>query len=259
MRRLGALALLVAIVLAATGGYVGTAGDAQTPRPVDPLDLGVVAIEARVGGDAVHGSGTVIDAERGLVLTSARSVWGATSLKLSTGLGILYGRIVARAPCDELALVETQPRVPGLVSLADRPGPAPAPGALVTAYGRRLTRRTSGILTLPARVAATPLKLDALLVREAAGGPVLDAQGRLVGIGSATGSTLPWPAVKLRLGELVPGPRRVFAGWRDQYDCADRLNRVTRTAHPAFKPADARLVVPIPATRIPGAEEVDAR
>src|SRR3954454_25067477 len=120
------------------------------PKPVDRLNLGVVAIEARVGGDAVHSSGTVIDAERGLVLASARAVWGATSLKLSTGLGILHGRIVARAPCDDLALVETQPRVPGLVSLADRAGSTPPTGALVTAYGRRLTTPGEGLLTLPA-------------------------------------------------------------------------------------------------------------
>src|SRR4051794_18412609 len=143
------------------------------PKPVDRLNLGVVAIEARIGGDAVHSSGTVIDADRGLVLTSARGVWGATSLKLATGLGILHGRIVARAACDELALVETEPRVPGLVSLADRPAPAPAAGAPVTAYGRRLV----GMLTVPAQVASAPLRLDALLVPEAAGGPILDSAG----------------------------------------------------------------------------------
>src|SRR3954453_14936148 len=144
------------------------------PKPVDGVNLGVVAVDARVGGDVVHSSGTVIDAERGLVLTSARAVWGATSLKLATGLGILHGRIVARAPCDEIALVEAEPRVPGLVSLADRPAPAPAPGAPVTAYGRRLVRTGSGMLTVPAQVASAPLRLDALLVPEAAGGPILD-------------------------------------------------------------------------------------
>ena len=75
--------------------------------------------------------------------------------------------------------------MPGLVSLADKLGPAPAPGALVTAYGRRRARPGEGLLTLPARVSAAPLQLDAPLVPEAAGGPVLDAEGRLVGIGAA--------------------------------------------------------------------------
>lgn len=250
MKRLVSLALVTVATLAITA----KAGAPQV-RPADNrLSLGVVAIEARVGGDIVNGSGTVIDAEQGLVLTSAAAVWGATSLKLATGLGIVHGRIVARAACDGLALVETQPRIPGLVSLAERPGTPPATGALVTAYGRRVARGDAGLLSLPARVAGAPLRLDAPLVPEAGGGPVLDADGRLVGFTTAAGTTVPWADVQRRLDELVPGPRRVFAGWRDQYGCSARLNRVTRAAHPGFEPADARLVIPVPATRIPGAE-----
>jgi S1-C subfamily serine protease len=245
--RPGALIVLTGVALLATMAHAAGAG---APANVDRLGLGVVAIEARVGGDAVHGSGTVIDAENGLVLTSARAVWGATSLKLSTGVGIVYGRIVARAPCDELALVETQPRVPGLVSLADLTGPAPAPGSAVTAYGRRLVRPGTGMITLPARVASAPLKLDTPLVPEAAGGPILDTQGRLLGIAASSGGAIPWDAVKRRLDELKPGPQRVFVGWRDQYSCSSRLNRLTLAAHPAFKPQDARLVVPITPTRV---------
>jgi S1-C subfamily serine protease len=260
LTRLGASALVLAALLAATLAYA-TSGDAQPQAPQasaeERLNLGVVAIEAKVGGDQVLGSGTVIDAGRGLVLTSIRAVWGATSLKLSTGLGIVHGRIVARAPCDGLALVETQPRIPGLISLADRTGDVPAPNQLVTAYGRRLTRGTSGILTLPARVTGPQLTLDAPLVPEAGGGPVLDAQGRLVGIGTQAGTTIPWVAIKLSLDGLVPGVRRVFAGWQDQYDCAARLSRVTKAEHPGFQLHDVRLAVEIPATRVPGSEEVD--
>ena len=250
MKRLGSLALVVIAVLAMTA----EAGVPQSRAPDRRLALGVVAIEAKVGGDVVNGSGTVIDAEQGLVLTSAAAVWGATSLKLSTGLGIVHGRIVARAACDGLALVETQPRVPGLVSLADRPGAPPAAGALVATHGRRFARGDAGLLTLPARVAGVPLRLDAPLVPEVAGGPVLDADGRLVGLATAPDATLPWPVIQRRLDQLVPGPRRVFAGWRDQYDCAARLNRVTRAEHPRFKAADARLVIEVPPTRIPGVE-----
>src|SRR3954452_1066968 len=234
-------------------GYAATTGDAQQTRAPDRVQLGVAAIEAKVGGDTVHASGTVIDADNGLVLTSARAVWGATSLKLSTGVGILHGRIVARAPCDDLAVVETETRVPGLVSLADRPAPAPAPGTSVTAYGRRLVRPGSGMLSLPARVSAAPLKLDARLVPEAAGGPILDAGQRLPGIAAPDGGTIPWATVKQRLDELTPAAHRVFAGWADQYRCAAGLSRVTRAAHPAFKPQDARLTQPITPTRVAGA------
>jgi hypothetical protein len=61
---------------------------------------------------------------------------------------------------------------------------------------------------------------------------------------------IPWGAIKVRLAELMPGPQRVFVGWREQYGCSNRLNRLTLAAHPAFKPQDARLVVPITPTRV---------
>ena len=53
------------------------------------------------------------------MVTSAHTVWGATSLRLTTGLGVLHGRLVARAPCAGLAVIEIQPRIPGLVALPE--------------------------------------------------------------------------------------------------------------------------------------------
>ena len=97
-------------------------------------------------------------------------------------------------------------------------------------------------------MAGPPLRLDAPLVPEAAGGPVLDADGRLVGIAAPEGGTIPWAEIKRRLDELRPGPRRPFAGWRAQYDCVARMHKITRAAHPAFRVADARLTAPVPAT-----------
>ena len=177
MGRRGVLAVVTATSVLASVAHAGEAAAPERLALAKRLELGVVAIEARVGGDQVLASGTVVDAERGLILTSARSVWGATSLKLDTGLGILHGRIIARAPCDELA-AGRDPAAPAGAGLADRrtPGAAPTPGTLVTAYGRRRGVPGNSLLTLPARVAATPLDLDAPLVPEAAGGPVLDAE-----------------------------------------------------------------------------------
>jgi hypothetical protein len=249
--------LVSAAALLATATHAGEAAAPERLPLAKRLELGVVAVEARVGGDKVLASGTVVDAERGLILTSARSVWGATSLKLDTGLGILHGRIIARAPCDELALLEIQPRLPGLVSLTENPGADPTPDALVTVYGRRRGVPGNSLLTLPARVAATPLDLDGAVVPEAAGGPVLDGEGRLIGIAGATGTTTAWPVIEQRLEELRPGAQRAFAGWKGQYTCAKRLHRLTREAHPAFRDDDARLTAPVQATRIPGTGRID--
>ena len=119
MGRRGVLALVTATSVLASIAHAGEAAAPERLSLAKRLELGVVAVEARVGGDQVLASGTVVDAERGLILTSARSVWGATSLKLDTGLGILHGRIIARAPCDELAL-RRDPAAPAGARLADR-------------------------------------------------------------------------------------------------------------------------------------------
>jgi S1-C subfamily serine protease len=227
-----------------------------------------VAIEARIGGDVVRSSGIVIDADRGLLLTSVRAVWGATSLRLGTGVGVLHGRLVARAPCSDVAVVETQPRVPGLVALPAAAGASPRRGELLAAVGRRRAEAELGaysLLTIPVRTAAAPpghaLQLDAPLVPEASGGPLVDRDGRLIGMtlsaGGAPGSALPWDTIRRRLAELRPGPRRIYVGWHQQYRCARQLNADVRTAHPGFLAGDARLDAPVPATRLPGTNRLD--
>lgn len=273
----GAIALAAA--LAVCGGDQAVAG-----RPLggqQRLNLGVVAVDARIGRAEARSSGTVIDAARGLVLTSAHSIWGATSLKLSTGLGILHGRIVARAPCDDLALIEIQPRLPGLVSLA---GPARddlRPAQLVSIGGRRVVAPNLGaygLIRIPARsgrpdaslrlhrrlpALAAAVQLDAKLVPEVTGGPVLDRAGEVVGMAVASegarSAAIPWPAIRLRLSELRPGPRRIYVGWRAQYRCVHALHAYARATYPGFRPLDARLTAPVPATRVPGTKDLDSR
>jgi S1-C subfamily serine protease len=246
-----------------------------TPRE-ERLNLGVVAIEARVGGDLVRSSGAVIDADRGLVITSAHSVWGATSLRVATGLGVVYGRLVARAPCTDLALVETQPRLPGLVALTG--GDAPEPDELLTAVGRRRTdpeAGTFGLLTIPTTAAelgaeqrvdprlppvADAIVLDGPLVADASGGPIVAREGPIVALATVgkTAAGVPWAKVRERLRALRPGPRRIYAGWRDEYRCAPRLDAYAKAKHPRFRPRDARLTAPVRTRRLPGTKEPDA-
>ena len=267
--------------------FPGCGGD-DGPAVVPPLtaeqrlNLGVVAVDARIGGDRVRSSGTVIDPEAGLVLTSAHGVWGATSLRVTTGLGVLHGRIVARAPCDDLALVEVAPRVPGLVALPAATQP-PGSSDLLTAVGRREADPdlgTGSLVTIPTREAKTGvvaslggglrplagvLRLDAPIVPESSGGPVVDGKGRLVGIAMATepgarhagALAVPWSAVQARLDELQPGPRRVFVGWREQYRCVPRLHAYAAAEHPGYRRIDARINAPVPATRLTGTQELD--
>jgi hypothetical protein len=255
------------------------AGDALQNR----LNLSVVAIDARIGSDVVRSSGTVIDADRGLVLTTAHSVWGATEMKVTTGLGVLHGRIVARGPCDDLALLETQPRLPGLGQLAGAGGGGGegAPNMLLTGVGRRSANAdygAAGLLEIPVRAQPTgtrtrlavplltgALALDSTLVGESTGGPIIDRQGRPVAMiavtadrdGRVAAAGLPWELVQAKLDQLRPGPRTVYVGWRSQYRCVQRLHDYARAAHPGFDPRAARLTEPPSVSRLPGTEELD--
>jgi hypothetical protein len=218
-------------------------GHARAAQRTDQLAFAVVAIDARVGGDAVRSSGVVINGDKGLVLTTAHSVWGATSLRLTTGVGVLHGRIVARAPCADIALLELQPRIPGLVAL-DRGGKATRPLNVVV-------RTNAGVLEHRHRP----------LAEDASGAPVLDAGGRIAGIASAArgrnSTVVPWSLIRKRLSELKPGPQTIYVGWRSQYVCAPALAAATKKRHPGFRAQDARLNAPVPATRVPGTEKLD--
>lgn len=275
MRGIGTIAL--ALVVASTGMVVVTgAGDdsgseAREPAGGDALALGIVAIDARIGDERVYSSGTVVDPRAGLVVTSAHTVWGATSLRLTTGLGILHGRVVARAPCADLAVIEIQPRIPGLVAPAAA-SHVPRATELLSAVGRR----EDALLTIPVRAAGAAvgarieagmprldrvIRLDSAVVEGSSGGALLDPRGRFVGMTVATtrGGALavPWATVQARLRELRVDERRIYVGWREHYRCAPRLHAYARREHPGYDPIHARINAPVPATRLPGTEELD--
>jgi S1-C subfamily serine protease len=267
--------------------FVTGCGDSEKPPAAPPagsqqrLDLGVVGIDAQIGDQHVLGSGFVIDGDRGLVLTAAHSVWGARSLKLTTGLGVLHGRIVARAPCDDLALLELHPRIPGLAPLPTAPMGAVGDQLLRSIGRRRIDERsaTAVMASLPVRTTSSPraantselplpsagIPLDSPLVPEVSGGPVVDQAGRLVGMAQAKGApgvaspgvTVPWTQIRQRLNELKPGPQRVFVGWAQQYRCVGRQHAYARAMHPGYRAIDARLNRPIKPTRLPGTEGMD--
>ena len=283
MDRIGSMVCAAAALFCA-GATITGCGGSDTPAAAPPatpaqrLNLGVVGIDATIGDQRVLGSGFVVDGDRGLVLTAAHSVWGARSLKLATGLGVLHGRIVARAPCDDLALLELHPRIPGLASLPT--APLTVGDQLLRSIGRRRTDQSSAsaMASIPVRTTASPkdsatalplpsagIPLDSPLVPEVSGGPVIDQAGRLVGMAEATGApgaaapavAVPWSHIRQRMNELKPGPQRVFVGWAQQYRCVGRQHAYANAMHPGYRPSDARLDAPIKPTRLPGTEGMD--
>ena len=285
MDRMGPMVCTVAAlacVAVAGSGCGGKSPSAAAPRANAPerMDFAVVGVRARIGNDDVLGSGFVIDGERGLVLTAAHAVWGARSLKLATGLGVLHGRIIARAPCDDLALLEIHPRIPGLAALPTAPAGSPA-RQLLRSLGRRQADSTGegdAVASIPVRATATApsasavlplpatgIPLDSPLVPEVSGGPVIDRAGRLIGMAQAMNAprldgpavAVPWDQIQQRLKQLQPGPRSVYVGWASQYRCVGRQDAYARETHPGYRLRDARFNAPIEPTRLPGTEGMD--
>jgi S1-C subfamily serine protease len=285
VRQVGVIVLAMAAAASGLLMLIGSGSDAVSAAPesspAERLNLGVVAIDALIGDERVHSSGTVIDPRAGLVVTSAHTVWGATSLRLTTGLGVLHGRVVARAPCAGLAVIEIQPRVPGLVALEPATGTPPASEPL-SAVGRRDAGSDVGsdsLVTIPTRAAGAAarerfesdlppleeaIRLDGAVVPDSSGGPVVDDGGALIGMAMATTAgeeagalAIPWSAVESRLGELEVDERRIYVGWREQYRCAPALHAYAKREHPGYEPIDAVINAPVPATRLPGTQELD--
>ena len=275
------LGLMGIVLLSGCGGDEPSAAQPLTAQ--QRLNLGVVAVDAQIGNGRVRSSGTVVDPDDGLILTSGHNVWGAKSLRVTTGLGVMHGRIVARAPCADLALVEVEPRMPGLVALPAATGSDPPASDLLKAVGRREADPdlgTGSLVTIPTRTAKAgvtaslggglrpftgAIRLDAPVVPESSGGPVVDDEGRLVAVAMATeqGATqsealaLPWNQVQALLDQLQPGPRSVYVGWRDQYRCAPRLHAYAAAEYPGYRKQDAVINAPVPATRLPGTQALD--
>jgi S1-C subfamily serine protease len=276
-RSIAAIAL-AAFVLAGCGDseLQRTAATAHAQR----LDLSVVAITARIGNETVQSAGAVIDADRGLILTTAHTVWGARSLRVSTGIAVLHGRIVARDACDDLAVLETQPRLPGLVAIRPAEDALRAGGPIVTVRRRAalpsprrpdLTTQRVAVTTQPAgelirgvRPQGAVMLNAPSLPLEASGAPLLGADGRLAGLAQVvkgdrgtTRAALPWETIDARVRELRPGGRAQYVGWRRHYRCLEALHRHAGAQHRGFERGDARLNAPVPATRLPGTEGVD--
>ena len=231
--RLSALALLAVLLVGAVGGGIGwflTRTASETPllapgTELSEVDAGisrepgsvsdiaarvtpaVVSIEVRVGQSGATGSGVVIEADDGYIVTNNHVVSGADGIDgaeiravFSDGSGSA-ARIVGRDPASDIAVLKVEK--PGLVPAALGKSENVVVGDPVVAIGSPLGLAgtvTTGIVSAlerPVRLAGegsdtnaviSAVQTDAPINPGNSGGALVDATGAVIGINTAIAS-----------------------------------------------------------------------
>jgi S1-C subfamily serine protease len=237
---LAALAAVTVGVLALTGTIGGdeepqARAAAPTGEIVEAARPGAVLVKAARGRAA--GAGVVVDAGRGLVLTNFHVVGVGGDIQAGRPDDLGSAELKAAAPCEDLALLELEDAVDlkeiPLGSQDDlRQGdPVVALGYPANAGGTERLTATAGVVAsvrgpFNLRLADAPrfpnvVQTDAALSPGNSGGPLVGADGRLVGIntvlitpkiGGDQGYALGVDRVKEVLADLDAGRSRGWLG-----------------------------------------------
>ena len=209
----------------------------------------------KIGGVHSHGSGIIYDARRGLVLTSNHLVEGAGSIKVRVNEKTeVQGRAVARAQCDDLALLALNPKPAGLVDIPLADLRQVREGEDVTALGyflppdgrQRLITGEGAVsaIDVPGSIAEDLPNLPSVVLHQApvesylSGGPLVNERAELVGLNVVVGETGDGPATAVSskrlselLGRLEPGTGSRFKGWGSEHgECHSVMTELSRAA-----------------------------
>ena len=203
---LAGTAVLVALVvgtLTLTGVIGG--GDAQSETDVAELVRAAsdqtVRIVASDAGQQASGSGWVLDAKEGLVVTNFHVVNGGSDFSIAVDGAQRPAEIVGAAPCDDLAVLRVGER-DGLRTMKLAPSGSVDQGEPVVAVGFAAGAgdddklvSTTGVVSVTSQPLKAPspdtpdfrdvVQTDAAINPGNSGGPLLDADRRLVGVNTA--------------------------------------------------------------------------
>jgi S1-C subfamily serine protease len=226
---------------------------------IDRAAHSAVAVKGEQGDFHSHGSGVIIDAARSLVLTSDHVVETATSLSVVIDdKREVKGRLVARAQCEDVALIALFPDQEGLQELkpADSSELSRGDGVIAIGYpglaptGDRKYESAAAskgaVSVVDVRAQVTPLlppfaaliAHQAPLASTATGGPLIDGRGRFVGLNTVVpdrlaadgppGLAYAVSGSRLRqlLGELQPGASTFYSGWEKYHRCHRAMDRL---------------------------------
>jgi S1-C subfamily serine protease len=199
-----AVAVATLAVLLLTGVLAGPSEEEQVADVVAKVSPATLAVEASGGsGSVTQGTAWVLDAKNGLVVTAAHVVNGGTEFKVDTR----PARVVGVAPCEDLALLRVAGGLPG-PSLSLAPAGSWEQGQTVLAFGYpesalpgEPASSTRGVVSAPQTVFADPgpdvpvyrraIRTDTALDPGFSGGPLVDLDGRVVGVNAAARTTGP--------------------------------------------------------------------
>jgi S1-C subfamily serine protease len=216
-------------------------GKLTNQQIVQKLKPSVVQLVGRNGGPGQSGTGIVIDAKQGLVLTNDHVIAGTTALDaIWNGQDIGAVQIVAQAPCNDMAVVRlTRPPV-GLTQVEVASSRTLVAGDDVVALGFPQTADATSTVTptfgqvskvnVPANpqgAMAPDLPVYPSVIQHTAainpgnsGGPLVNDRGQLVGMNSLGASDLhgeAWAISSDEISRLLPqlkaGKSSDYVGW----------------------------------------------
>lgn len=195
-----------------------TAQDPNWEAVTQAVSPSVVAISVTTSQGGAQGSGVVIDKE-GRVVTNNHVVAGADTVQVTLDDGRIYqAKVVGTDPTTDLAVVQLQDPPDDLAPAALGDSAAVTVGEPVMAVGNPLglaNTVTTGIVSAVDRPVTTQaeggsdatvtnaIQIDAAVNPGNSGGPLFDAQGRVIGINSSI-ATLSSGSGSIGLGFAIP-------------------------------------------------------
>jgi serine/threonine-protein kinase len=193
-----ALAAIVVVVVLLVTGVLGGGGGANVAEVVEANGPATVFISA----EGETGSGWVLDARAGLIVTNGHVVNGGQRFKIGVGGKLRDATVVGNAPCDDLAVLKVTPAT-GLKTMPLGSQGSVKEGDDVVALGfpqsasadAKLTA-TTGVVSVARTKYEEPtpdvplygnvIQIDAALNPGNSGGPLIQSSSKeLIGVNSA--------------------------------------------------------------------------
>jgi S1-C subfamily serine protease len=216
------------------------AGPLDRQQIVDKVRPSAVQVSVRVKDEGATGTGIVVDAAEGFILTNYHVVAGSTATNVRWGDAERPASVIALAPCEDLALIKLAQPIDGLQTIEFGSARNLRAGQELTAIGypgslqageTKVTVNSGGVSVdgvVEAEANSDFPKFPEVVQHEVpinpgnSGGPLVDEQGQLVGVntfGNADESvenqnySVSSDRVKELLPQLIKGDSIAYMGW----------------------------------------------